>query len=98
MANETGLVQCLELKTGKEVWKDRLPSGKIWSSIIAAEDRLYVTDQEGKTFLWAPRPEKFELLGTNDVGEPTNSTLAFSDGQAFLRTFEHLYCIEETSP
>ena len=95
MANETGLVQCLELKTGNEVWKDRLQGGKIWSSIIAAADRLYATDQEGKTFVWAPRADKFELLGTNDLGEPTNSTLAFSNGQAFLRTFDHLYCIEE---
>jgi outer membrane protein assembly factor BamB len=94
MANEIGLVQCLELETGKEIWKDRLPGAKIWGSLIAAEGRLYVTNQQGTTFMFAPNPDKFELLGQNEIGEPTNSTLAFSDGQAFLRTFEHLYCIE----
>ena len=72
-----------------------MPGRKIWSSIIAAEDRLYVTNQEGTTYVFAPDPEKLDLLGQNEIGEPTNSTLAFSDGQAFLRTFEHLFCIEE---
>jgi outer membrane protein assembly factor BamB len=97
MANEPGLAQCLELETGKEVWRERLTGAKIWASLILAEGRLYVTDQAGVTYLMAPNPDKFELLGKNEIGEPTNSTLAFSGGQAFLRTFEHLVCIEEAN-
>ena len=95
MANEAGLAQCLNLMTGEEVWKDRLPGAKIWSSLVLAENRLYVTNQAGTTLMFAPNPERFELLGQNEIGEGTNSTLAFSNGQAFLRTFRHLYCIEE---
>jgi outer membrane protein assembly factor BamB len=97
MANEIGLAQCLELKTGREVWKDRLPGAKIWSSIIAAEDRLYVTNQEGTTYVFAPNPEKLEVLHVNQLGEPNNSTLAISNGQIFLRSFEHLVCIDESA-
>lgn len=96
MANEPGLVQCLELETGKEVWVQRLPGGKVWSSLVAAEGRLYVTNQEGTTILFAPDPERFEVLAKNEIGEPTNSTLALSEGQVFLRTFGHLYSIEES--
>lgn len=95
MVNEPGLVQCLELKTGKEVWKDRLGGEKVWASIIAAEGRLYVTDEGGTTFVFAPSSTRLELLAKNNVGEPTNSTLALSNGQIFLRTFESLICIEE---
>jgi hypothetical protein len=42
-----------------------------------------------------PDPEKFELLAMNDLGEPSNATPAISDGQIFLRTDGHLYCIAE---
>lgn len=95
MVNEPGLVQCLDLKTGNERWKDRLGGEKIWASIVVAEGRLYVTDEAGTTFVFAPNPDRLELLAKNSVGEGTNSTLAISDGQIFLRTFEHLICIGE---
>jgi hypothetical protein len=45
--------------------------------------------------VFAPNPQRLEMLAKNEVGEPTNSTLALSDRQVFLRTFEHLLCIEE---
>jgi outer membrane protein assembly factor BamB len=94
MVNEPGIVQCLELETGQEVWKDRLGGEKVWASIVAAEGRLYVTDEAGTTCVFAPNPQRLEVLARNEVGEPTNSTLAVSDGQIFLRTFEHLLCIQ----
>jgi outer membrane protein assembly factor BamB len=87
--------QCLELETGKQVWLERLPEGEIWGSIVSSPGRLYVTNPEGKTYVFAPNPEKFELLATNELGEASNSTPAFSNGQIFLRTFESLYCIAE---
>jgi hypothetical protein len=31
----------------------------------------------------------------NDLGESSNATPAISDGQIFLRTDKHLYCIAE---
>ncbi len=95
MANEPGIAQCLELDTGREVWKDRLPGGNIWGSIVAAEGRLYVTNQKGTTHLFRANPERFELIASNELGEASNSTPALSDGQIFVRTFEHLFCIEE---
>lgn len=95
MVNEPALVQCLDLKSGKERWKDRLGGDKVWASIVAAEGRLYVSDEAGTTYVFAPNPEKLDLLAKNSVGETTNSTLAISDGQIFLRTFQHLFCIGE---
>lgn len=94
MVNEPGLAQCLDLATGKEIWKDRLGGEKVWASIVAADDRLYVSDEGGTTYVFAPHPDRLELLAKNNVDEPTNSTLALSDGQIFLRTFEHLMCID----
>ena len=36
------------------------------------------------------------LVARNDLGEHSNSMLAISNRQIFIRTFEHLWCIEET--
>ena len=94
MANEPGLAQCLELESGKEVWQARLSGAKIWGSMVLAEGRFYVTDQEGTTWLFAPNPNRFEPLGKNELGQPSNSTPALADGQIYIRGFEHLWRIE----
>jgi outer membrane protein assembly factor BamB len=95
MANEQHVAQCIEVATGKELWQARMPEGIVWASPVLAGDRLYVTNQNGTTIVFRPNPEKFELLAENRLGEQSNSTIAISDGQIFLRTFEHLYCIVE---
>jgi outer membrane protein assembly factor BamB len=96
MANEEGIVECLDVATGKQRWEERLPEGgKVWGSLTYAGDCLYVTNQKGNTTVFAANPDKFEVLSTNPLEEHTNSTIAISDGQIFLRTFEALYCIDE---
>ena len=92
-----GTIECLDAKTGEVVWTDRAGGGTYWGSLIAAEGRCYVTNQDGTTIVFRPNPEKFELIAENELGEPSNSTLAMSDGQIFIRTFEHVYCIEAKS-
>lgn len=96
MANAgQGLFQCLEASTGKELWKARGLGPDHWGSIVSADGRLYVTNQKGTTVVFAPNTEKFETLAENALGEPSNSTPAFSDGQIFIRTNGHLWCIAE---
>lgn len=93
-----GFGQCFELATGKLVWEERLPtsgaSGQTWSSMVRAGDRLYVVNQSGDTIVLRAAPQ-YEVLARNPVGEPSNSTLALSAGEIFLRTETALYCIAE---
>jgi len=98
MANEQFLAQCLELSTGRELWQARLPQGTIWASIVKIADRLYVTNQAGTTLVWKVNPEKLELLAENSLEETCNASLAVSNGELFLRTHGHLYCIAEPAP
>ena len=91
-----GVAECLELATGRQVWKQRL-SGKrgnnaIWSSPLRNMDRLYVMNQSGDTFVYRASPQ-FELLATNALEEDTNSSVVASDDAIFLRTHEGLWCI-----
>ncbi len=63
--------------------------------MLSADGRLYVTNFDGTTLVLAPNPERLELLAENRLNEPSNSTPALSNGEIFLRTFKHLYCIGE---
>jgi outer membrane protein assembly factor BamB len=93
--NEPGVAQCIELKTGKEIWNERV-GRSTWSSMTLVDERLYVTDQSGTTHVLKPGTT-FERLAENKLGqnEITRATPAFSNGQVFLRTHENLYCFGE---
>lgn len=90
-----GTAQCIECQTGKVLWTGRLDGGASWGSVVMAAGRLYVTSRRGVTTVFRPDPEKLDILAMNDLGEPSNATPAISDGQIFLRTDKHLYCIAE---
>lgn len=91
-----GTIECLEPATGKVVWaSERDEVGAMWSSITAAAGRCYVTTQKGVTVVFKPNADKFELVAKNDLGETTNSTPAISNGEIFLRTHKHLYCVSD---
>ena len=96
LLNEPGVIQCLEMATGKSVWKERLSRRKSWSSMNLVGGRLYINDVAGTTFVLAPDPNGLALLATNelDPGLQTNASLAFADGRIFLRTDTALYAIE----
>jgi outer membrane protein assembly factor BamB len=90
-----GTAQCIECRTGKILWTERLEGGESWGSLVLAAGRLYVTSRRGVTTVFRPDPEKLQVLAMNDLGEPSHATPAISDGQIFLRTDAHLYCIAE---
>jgi outer membrane protein assembly factor BamB len=94
IVSEPGLAQCLDLKTGKDLWGSQRLSGTTWSSAIHADGRLYVANDRGEVHVLAASP-KYELLATNvvDAGEQIRGTLAISDGEFFIRSYKHLWCI-----
>ena len=97
MANAGGgTAQCFELRTGKEVWKERLGPSH-WGSLVLADGKFYTTDQDGDTYVFAASP-KFELIGRNRLNEHTNATPSISDGEIFIRTYQHLWCISGSKP
>lgn len=93
----TSLMQCINVQTGEVLWAERGPGADHWGSMVLADGLIYVTDQRGATHVIRPNPEKFELVGTNPLGENSNSTPAFSDGDIFLRTFRAVYCIRDAA-
>lgn len=98
LLNQDGFFECVDLRTGDQLWEERLngpgANDASWSSVTLAGDRIYTVNRSGDTFvLRASR--KFEVIATNTVAEPTNSSLAMSDSELFLRTWKGLWCISE---
>jgi outer membrane protein assembly factor BamB len=87
-----GSVQCIDVKTGNDLWKNQQLGTANWGSLVLADGNFYVTDQSGDTHVFAARPE-FELISTNRLNEHTNASPAISDGDIFIRTYQHLWCI-----
>ncbi|MCA9161546.1 MAG: PQQ-binding-like beta-propeller repeat protein [Pirellulaceae bacterium] len=88
-----GTIECLDPATGEIKWTDRAAGANMWGSLVLAEGRLYVTNQDGATVVFAPNPAKFDQLAVNKLGESTNSTPAMTDSHIYLRTAGHLWCI-----
>ena len=93
--NETGVAYCMELKTGKNLREERLGS-KTWASMAYADGRLYIIQESGETLVLEPGTE-LKVIAKNPLerGDLTRGSLAFSDGQIFIRTYQKLYCIGE---
>ena len=97
MVDENSVPHCYDLTTGKDAWQGaKRPGGTTWGSMVYADGRLYLLMRDGETLVFKASP-KYELLATNRLspGEQTNSSLAISDGDIFIRTFRHLWCIHK---
>lgn len=86
-----GLMSCYDPVTGEKHWFERLGPGKFWSSLVAAEGRIYAINESGSTFTVAAKPE-FEVLATGELGESTLATPAIAHGRILVRTAHHLLC------
>jgi outer membrane protein assembly factor BamB len=100
VVNETGVVYCLDLKTGQTIYgPERLPSDFYSASPILADGKIYVTGETtGTTTVFRAGP-KFEILASNSFGDGCSpfclSTVAISQGQLFIRSSANLWVIGE---
>jgi len=88
-----GIATCLEAKTGKEMYKQRIPDAKsFWASPWASNGKIYCLDDGGTTHILAAGSE-FKILGTNTIDEMFWASPAAVNDAVFLRSVDSLYCI-----
>jgi outer membrane protein assembly factor BamB len=91
--NDRGILYCLDARTGKVVYgPQRLRNATYSGSAVLADEKIYITDEDGVTTVFRSGP-KFELLSENDLQDYTLSSPAVSDGQIFVRTASFIYAI-----
>ncbi len=92
MVDDGGIATCVEAKTGKEIWHERI-GGEYSASPIAAGDRLYFFSEQGKTtILHAGRD--FKVLAENQLGDGFMASPAVAGKALFLRSRTQLYRVE----
>ena len=89
--NDPGVLECIRLKTGESLWKNRL-AAKSWSSVVLSGNRLYTADDGGSCFVVEASPS-FKVLARNELGERIRASIAVSNGALFIRSYQHLWCI-----
>jgi len=96
MMKEGGILTAFNPKTGEILKQGRLRDalGRYFSAPVAADNKIFVTSEEGKLTVLKPGAD-WEVLRTNDMGDPCYATPAIIDGKIYVRTTTALYCFEK---
>ena len=92
MIDDGGIAVCLESKTGKEIWRERI-GGNFSASPLYAEGHVYFFNEEGKaTVIEAAR--NFKVLSENNLGDGFMASAAVDEKALYLRSRTELFRIE----
>lgn len=95
LANQ-GLFDCYDALTGAEVYRQRIAhrGSGFSASPVAADGRIYLASEDGDIFV-VKAGRTFELLATNNVGEPLMATPAIAGGMMYVRGEQYLVAIAQ---
>jgi outer membrane protein assembly factor BamB len=94
LRQNAGMVSCYDAKTGKQVYRERIPrAASFWASPWACDGKVFCLDDSGTTHILQAGPV-FKVLGKNSINEMCWSSAAVADGSVFLRSVDHLFCIK----
>jgi outer membrane protein assembly factor BamB len=89
---ENGFLTCLDAKTGKEYYAERIHTFIHRASPVYADGKVYVTARDGTVTVVKAGP-KFVKLATNKLPDQISASPAVSGGRIYLRGFKALYAV-----
>jgi outer membrane protein assembly factor BamB len=84
---------CLDAKTGKELYRQRLRDGRYRASPVYADGKVYLTNRDHGTVTVVKAGPQFEKLAENDLPDQIAASPVISNGRIYLRGFKALYAI-----
>jgi len=93
LISDQGMFSCLDAKTGKVHFAERLAGRGYSASPILFDGKLFITSEDGIGQVMAVGKE-FKQLARNDLNERTFATFVPVDGALFVRTESSLYRFE----
>lgn len=91
VADDRGTANCFDAKTGDRIWRDRL-GGNIDASLVTAGGLVYFLSRDGVMRIIEPDKE-MKIVSENPLGDTCFASPAISEGQLFVRSESHLFCI-----
>jgi len=89
-----GLLDAYNLKTGEELYRQRLSlvGSGFSASPVASDGKIYLSNEDGEMLVIAAG-QKFAHLATNSMGEMLMATPALSEGVMYVRSSASLFAI-----
>jgi outer membrane protein assembly factor BamB len=91
MANDTGILTCIDAATGERVWQERL-GGVFSASPVVADGKIYFSSETGE-MLVLKAGRTAEVLARNKLRGHTLASPAISDGKIFIRFDNRLVAV-----
>ncbi len=92
MWSDAGIVTCVNLDTGEEIWRERVEGGKYFASPVAIGDKIYNVSAKGDVVVIAASDE-FRILGENDLGAESHATPAIANGTLYFRPVSEVFAL-----
>ena len=94
---DSGVLSAFQMATGERLYQQRLGGGTsgFSSSAVAANGRLYITNEDGHTYVLA-QGNTYKVLAENEVGETVMASPALSGDTLYVRGRTHLFAIAGT--
>lgn len=89
--SEAGVMTCVVVATGKQVWQADLDE-KLYASPVCVDGRIYLVTRNGEMIVLEAGAE-YRLLGKSELPEKSDATPAIANGRMYIRTLNHLICI-----
>lgn len=65
--NRQGVVFCLDVESGKEIYAKRIPAGSVWATPVALGSNLYFFGKDGVTTVVNSTADSLDEIATNDL-------------------------------
>lgn len=94
--NDGGILTGLSVKTGEQVFQQRLSNaGSIYASPVVIDGKIYVVTRRSGTFVVEISGNKADVIAENKFEDETdfNASPAVTDGTLLLRSNRALYCV-----
>ena len=94
MVRDKGEVECLDPKTGKNIWSNKLPKSRsnFYSSPLVADEMIYAPREDGVVFTIKIGDGGFAVESTDDLGESVIGSPIVFGNRILIRGAKHLFC------
>jgi len=94
VSGNSGIFDCYDAASGEEIYRERIPhkGAGFSASPIAADGKIYLPSEDGDIFV-VRAGRRFQLLGSNPMGEALMATPALGDGMMYVRGEKHLFAV-----
>ena len=89
-----GVLTCVNLEDGKELFRERAEKLDAAVSPIATADGLIYFASGGKSYVLKAEPT-LNIVSTNDLDDPSKASAAIAGSRLYIKGGRNLYCIGE---